>query len=195
MKTPEQLMADWSITPANIHLLSTDTLHSLVAAAMQVGVDNAREEMFSKLDDGTYCPMCGKRCQRYRRKLNSGMSRSIIDFYHRSFSHADSDGWVGVGKDYMGEKLSLAYYQWEFHKLRWWGLIEQKGEEKVEGHRSEFWRITPLGKDFVTMKSKVNSHAVEMHGNLLFLDGDLVSIDRTLGRNFNYAELMRGGRP
>jgi len=147
----------------------------------------------AQLDNGASCPCCTQFAKRYKRKLNAGMARSLLHFYRWSAEKADSNGWAGVGKDHMTKQMCMTYHQGEFHKLRWWGLVEQQSTVRVEGHRSEFWRLTELGREFALEAATVQSHALVFRNLCEGFDGDPISIRQALGSKFNYDELMAKG--
>jgi hypothetical protein len=157
-------------------------------------LEEAREFVSKHAGDGVTCPCCDQNARRYCRKLNSGTAHALIDFYHWSNGNADKDGWVGVGKDHMTKRMCLTYHHNEFHKARWWGLIEQRDEARVEGHRSEYWRLTKPGRLFAEAKATVPSHAMVYDNRCLETIGEPVDIHQALGREFDYYELMDASR-
>jgi len=129
---------------------------------------------------GTQCPTCTRHVQLYRRKLNSGMARSLIDMWRvgrRRWIHLPTE--IGARSREEG-------------KLRWWDLVEEADEERDDGGRAGWWRITAAGEAFVLRQLRVPSHAVVYLNTVERLEGDPVSITEALGRRFDYRELMEG---
>jgi hypothetical protein len=156
----------------------------------KVDARRLKKRLEPHLDKGKDCPCCGQRAKRYKRKLNSGMARTLLQFFVWAKGAADADGWVGVGKDHMTKQMCLTYHQGEFHKLRWWTLIEQRDDDVKEGHRSEFWRLTDLGRNFAEDKVTVTARAVVFDNKCVGFDGPQINIKNALGEKFDYAELM-----
>ena len=136
----------------------------------------ARDWLRREAKAGARCPCCRQYVKVYRRKLNSSMARALIHF-HKSVGsewfHADA-----VIKKMRGSRG-------DYCKLVHWGLIERSVDE-----HSGWWKITVLGLAFVQNRTTVKSHAVLYDGKVLRLEGDPVSIVTTLGKHFDYSELM-----
>ena len=54
----------------------------------------ARQRLHARLDEGLFCPCCDQYAKRYRRKMNSGMVRSLINIYRNGYQ--DSLEWVYI---------------------------------------------------------------------------------------------------
>jgi hypothetical protein len=133
---------------------------------------------------GASCPCCTQHTKVYRRPLNANMARLLIAFYRaagRDWAHR------GIIEDKTGD---LA-------KLRYWGLIEEDPAKREDGGRAGWWKVTDLGEEFVRRIAKVPKHALIFDGRLRRLDDSsgYVTITDTLGKKFNYSELMTGVPP
>lgn len=132
----------------------------------------------SHADEGTTCPVCEQHVKVYKRKINSGMARSLIRMYN------------AAGTDWVHVPTTIGSRSREEGKLRYWGLVEEELERRPDGGRSGYWRVTPVGELFVLGKMTVYSHARVYNGRCLGLSGDQVSIIDALGEKFSYDELM-----
>lgn len=123
-------------------------------------------------DDGAKCPCCSQFAKVYRRKLNSGMARSLIRMYL-----VGGRGWVNITTDIPARSR-------EEGKLPYWELAEP---HEIRG----IWRVTELGERWVKDMAEVPRHAEVYDGRCLRLLGDPIRIREALGAKFDYDELMR----
>jgi len=130
---------------------------------------------------GETCPCCGQFTKVYKRKINSGMARSLIRMYLAGGSEQLS---------FIHVPTAVGSRSREEGKLRYWGLVEEELEKRPDGGRAGYWRVTPSGELFVKGLMTVYSHARIYDGRCLGLTGPQVSILDALGDKFDYAELM-----
>jgi len=132
------------------------------------------------------CQCCGGPTKLYRRKLNSGMARTLC------WLAIPLVGWATAAE--MPHKVRR--YATELGKLQLWGLVSRRenpaGESYQEKHQ---WHITDLGRGFVMGLIDVPSHIfLESPGNkVLGFETTAVSVQGALGKHFDYTELMAGG--
>lgn len=126
-------------------------------------------------DNGVHCPCCKQFVKVYNRKLHSGMAVALIHMYN----HRNADDKFDITTHVRTKNGDTA-------KLREWGLITQ--DEHCE---SGVWKVTELGKQFVTGRVRVPSHGAFYIGTFLVLNGDDITIVDALGSKFDYNELMR----
>jgi hypothetical protein len=133
---------------------------------------------------GERCPCCTQRAQVYRWSLYSTAVRALILFYRiggtEEFTHSrvlKEHGHTGQG---------------DASRLRYWGLLEEEPARKPDGGRSGFWRVTELGGQFVTGAVTAPKYAYVYDARVLRFDGDRVSVQDALGKNFDYREMMEG---
>lgn len=157
-----------------------DSLRRVAETSSTNAVAAVRSHVMHNLDKGVTCPGCHQHAQAYKRKLNAGQAKSLIDMYR-----AGGKGWVDVTE--VTDRRSR-----EEGKLAYWGLVEEFYEGRPDGGRPGLWRVTDLGEQFVLGKVDVQSHAKVYNGQCLGLYGQKVSIATVLGTRFNYAELMAG---
>jgi len=147
----------------------------------------ARDWLQDNLNDGVRCPCCDKFARRYRRKFNATMSRSLI-WLVREWQ-ASGETWVDVPK--IAPRTIVRSNQ--LPTIRWWGMAERPvNTDNPDLKHSGLWRPTEKGVSFALRQIKVPSTAITYDGNVESLEGDLVSIEDSLGVKFCYADLMSG---
>lgn len=140
----------------------------------------ARDWTRKRADEGVDCPCCTQRVQVYKRKLNSGMARSLIAMY--ALARTD---WIHV-------PTAIGARSREEGKLAYWGLVEESPDPREDGGRAGWWRVTDRGKQFVLGHITIPMYARIYDGKVLGYDGAFVDIKAALGTKFNYDQLMRG---
>lgn len=138
----------------------------------------ARAELRQLVRDGERCPCCDQFAKVYRRKLNSGMARSLIAM------------WRTAGTSWVHVPTALDARSREEGKLRYWGLVVESDEERDDGGRAGWWQVTDLGAQFVLGQLRVPQYAHVYDGRCLGLHGDPVMIRDCLTDRFSYEELM-----
>ena len=132
------------------------------------------------LDEGAACPLCTQRAQIYKRKINSGMARSLIHMYRLA-----GQGWVHVKVIGAGSR--------EEGKLAYWGLVEEQKGIGMHGGRAGYWRVTDKGLAFIRKQIRVPKYAKVYNGRVLGFEYDGgADITEALGTKFNYTDLMNG---
>jgi len=144
-----------------------------------------RAEMLANADDGTHCPTCNRFIKRYKRKLNSGMCRTLIWLYH--YQRETGQRWVKVADVAPTYVLRTN----EISRLAVWNLAKEKSISDDEDKRtSGLYRITNDGMDFVEGKLDVPSHVLLMSNKVERFSETTTNIRRALGSKFSYNELM-----
>ena len=156
---------------------------------IQRSLEEARRWVHDNLDFGVTCPCCDQLAKRYHRALNSGMARSLITMYkiHRrkGFEH-----WIHLATEMRSDRNSRE----EGKLASAWGLLEELNEQREDGGRAGYWRLTQKGKSFVENRTVVPKYA-------FFYNAEFTGFDRTAGTvnikdclrdKFNYSELMQG---
>lgn len=139
-----------------------------------------RQYLRTHADKGTTCPACEQEVKVYRRKVNSGMARSLIAMF------------TIAGTDWVHVPTQIGARSREEGKLAYWGLIQPSPEPREDGGKSGWWRVTPRGKAFVLMQLNIPTYCRVYNGKVLGFDGAMVSITDALGTKFNYNDLMAG---
>lgn len=148
----------------------------------QPTLEEAKAWLRERVDEGERCPCCTQMAKVYRRTIHSTMARTLVVAHHQH----------GLDWFHLATLTATTGRGGEEGKLRYWGLIEEETGRRPDGGRSGWWRITPLGADFVLGRAKVQKYARIYDGRCLGLDGEEISIRDALGKKFNYDELMRG---
>lgn len=152
----------------------------------------AREWLRGAFEDGAYCPCCTRLVKLYKRKLSSGMARTLIIVY-RAFQNDPDLVWLDV-TDYLKQRKVIAANS-NTALLRHWGLLEQAPETREDGsNRNGLYRITGLGIQFVRGEVDVVKHIYMYNDQVLKrknADLSRTTIREALGDKFNYDELMR----
>lgn len=133
--------------------------------------------------EGTACPCCGQYVKLYRRKLNSGMARTLILIYHHH-----PIGWVNV-KGFLREHNFQNNHDWTL--LSYWGFIVERENTDPQKKSSGEWRMTDKGRDFVRRNLRAPSHIKIYNNEFLGFDGTEITILEALGKRFDYRELMK----
>lgn len=128
--------------------------------------------------DGVNCPCCGQFAKVYRRRLNTGMARSLITM------------WRSAGREWQHVPTTVGGKSREEGKLRYWGLVEERTTPRDDGGRAGWWRVTEKGERFVRNGLAVPQYAIVYNGAVLDLDGGPTNIVGAIGSRFDYRELM-----
>lgn len=150
----------------------------MVKFAPNTTLHQLRTWLLGKAEEGAACPLCQQHVKIYKRKLNSGMARSLIMMYRAG------------GLDYVHLPTTIGSRSREEGKLRYWGLVEEEIARRPDGGRAGYWRVTRVGELFVKGETTVYSHARVYNGRCMGLFGEQVSIKDALGAKFSYDELM-----
>lgn len=156
---------------------------------MSITLDDARDDLNARLDEGAHCPLCGQFAKAYRRKLTSHTARVLITMRQVDLGHRKAE----LRSDYMHLPTVLGRKQADEAKARYWGLIEQMPETRDDGSdRVGWWRLTDDGTAFVEGAHKIRKYVVLYDSELVRFEGPMVDITDSLGTRFDYAELMAG---
>lgn len=145
---------------------------------------SVRDRFFWSVNAGkqVVCPCCDGLGQRYKRSIGSTMAALLIRTYHAT----RAGDWIHIQSktDARGG---------DYAKLRYWGLVEPRGDEQADGNWSGYWRITELGCRFVERRIRVYKYIYLYQGVYRGYDPDpraTISIDQALGKQFRYDVLM-----
>lgn len=158
----------------------------------QATLDDSRAWLASRINDGAACPCCAQFAKVYRRPLTGSMAYVLllIERWTRTSMRTE---WLHV-PSYLSEQshVGVAVRGGDWAKLVHWGLIEERPVVRADGARhAGYYRITQLGLDFVNDRVLVPKYVFLYNRKKLDRTTDkMVSIDKALGKNFNYAELM-----
>lgn len=142
------------------------------------------ETMALARGEGGSCPCCGQFVKVYRRSITSTMAAQLI----RAFNKFGDQQWFHITDPVVG------YGHGDFAKLRYWGLLE--GGDHIQGDEgkrtSGLWRVTEKGGHYASKKIRLPQYCLVYDGRKLGFEGDQIDIEESLGKKFNYRELMRG---
>lgn len=147
-------------------------------------INEAIEWIAENRQEGAFCPCCGLIVKEYKRRLNSGMAKELINLYKLCEN--------GIDDAYFHQASFTSRTGGEISKLVHWHLVEEKLKtENDEGKKtSGYWRITEAGKLFVEKQRKVPSHIYLLNNEFMGFESESIDIEESLGKNFSYAELM-----
>lgn len=145
-------------------------------------LEEARAWLRERVDDGEICPCCNQLARVYERRVNAGQARSLI--------HLVRVG--GTDWQHLPTVLEGISKGHEEGRLRYWGLIEKATERREDGGPSGWWRVTPLGVEYVHRRLRIDKYARVYDDRVLKYHGPQVDVVDALGKAFNYRELMQG---
>lgn len=152
-------------------------------------VEQAKEHLRGKLEEGATCPCCHQHVQMYRRPITSSMAYALVLFY---LADKPADGYIHV-EEYLKRQKCAASIRGDFSKLRFWKLVEPKDGAKADGNPSNgFYRITDKGKLFVENKIEVPRHVFLYNNKAYSFSEEVIGIQKTLRDRFSYDKLMKG---
>jgi len=153
-------------------------------------VEEARNYVLSHWDEGTSCPCCGQRVQRYARPITSSMAWGLCRVYEYFQDHPD-ETWVHVEK--LFTEMKLHALRGDFAKLRYWGFVEMNEEAREDGNPNNgHWKITERGIAFVRGEVSVPSHVYLYDGHALGFSETYISIRDALKNKFDYDQMIAG---
>lgn len=147
-----------------------------------VTLRGARKQVEEGAAVGIDCPCCDQRVMVYKRRISSGTVRRLAKLLkaHRKTKQP----WVHHTKvDSRGG---------DFAKLRHWGLIKEMPNFSHEKRTSGFWKITPKGMDFLWNRVSVPTYVYIKNNKIMEWSKQKTNIKETMGKDFNYADLMKG---
>ena len=148
---------------------------------------DAQREIISGMEKGTTCPCCGQFVKLYRRKITSSMAYVLILMYNKKVSY-----FFNVPA-YLNELKVVNSLHANFPLLRFWGLIEKRGNIKKDGNpNSGLYRITDKGVNFVHGNTTAKKYIYLYNNKVKKLSTQEVTIQQALTQKFDYHELMYG---
>lgn len=166
-----------------------------VFGSKAASLEDAKKWLRANFSKGATCPCCHQFVKLYKRSLNKS-SAYVLLLIACYFQGDAVEEWLHV-PSYIAEMVSdhprrAAAVRGDWAKLKFWGLIEEKPETRADGSpRAGYWKLTPLGRQFVKRQVKVPSHVYIYNGSPLPKTVDkMITIDEALGTEFSYAEIM-----
>jgi hypothetical protein len=136
------------------------------------------------LSKGYICECCGQFVKAYTRKLNVSMALVLILMFR-----SGKTGYWHIEK--WLKEIGKPELRADYHKLRFWGLIEAKSGEREDGSkRNGYYKITGRGIAFADGKITVQESVVIFNNKFRNFEGEEIDIRMALRNKFNYDELM-----
>lgn len=148
----------------------------------------AREKLLAEAAcaEGAHCPVCGQYAKVYKRSLNATMARFLIWLvceHERGWAWRDfHDAPVMQSRPGGGD----------WGKLLHWGMIQNAPTVSRTVKTSALYRPTALGVEFVHGRANVAAHVFLYDNKPMGWATETVTIHEALGKDFDYAALMRG---
>ncbi len=136
--------------------------------------------------DGITCVCCGQFAKIYRRNIHSTTAAQLI----KAYKLGAATDYVHVSKLLFKGSSGIG----DFPKAVYWNLIEEMPNNDPQKRTSGYWKLTPLGIDFVRGMAGVTKYAHIYNGELVEpkFSGPVVFIDECLGKKWDYREMMEG---
>jgi len=179
-----------SVPPANVEEWDTALRRwkehdaEMVRIATEAKTDAIKfvhDYVWKHRDSGVICPGCSQYAKLYKRKINSGMVRSLKAMYLKG----GTTRFVALPE--VTDRRSR-----EEGKLAYWDLIEEHPEGRPDGGRGGYWRVTDKGRQFLFDEIKLPKYAEVYAGIVLRHYGPELGVRDALTTKFNFAELMKG---
>jgi len=142
-------------------------------------IKEAKQYLDDNHDKGIGCPCCNQFVKMYKRKLGSAQSRALIIVYN------NPSEWMHVSD--INKQINIAG---DFAKLQHWGLIVQKPNKNIMKKSSGLWKLTKKGNDFIVGGITIPSHIHILNNEVMGFSDTHTSIIESLGKHFDYKELM-----
>ena len=133
--------------------------------------------------DGGHCPVCDRWGRIYARGINKTMAQSLMWLCQ---AVKDEDNWVDVPANaprWLVRSNQLA-------TLRWWSLVERRGNDNPKNKHSGMWKATKLGADFVCGAKKIPDKVYTYKGEVEIVSQNLIHISECFKEYFDYEKVM-----
>lgn len=133
--------------------------------------------------DGGHCPVCDRWGRIYARGINKTMAQSLMWLCK---AIKDDDGWVDV---------PTSAPRWlvrsnQLSTLRWWLLVERKGNDDPKNKHSGMWKATKLGEEFVYGIKKIPEKVYTYNGEVEVVSQNSIHISECFKEYFDYEKIM-----
>lgn len=156
-----------------------------------ITLEEARKDLWTRIDGGSICPCCDKYARRYRRPFNSAMAKSLCWLVREYMENVGIDGWVHVPS--QAPKWLTRTNQ--LPTVRWWALAErEKDTPESGGKHSGCWRPTPIGIAFTRDKLPIPERCITYNGVVESYEGPYVYMTELQDKHFDYREVMGIGK-
>lgn len=156
-----------------------------------ITLEEAKEELQSKLSEGTRCPCCQQYAKEYKRKITSSMAWGLILIYRYFRKEGDLRKWLHIENYFKSIPNLPSSVRGDISKLSFWGLIRRKEGERADGSkRVGYYKITERGVNFVEGKIRVSKFIYLYNNKVRGFGDEQVDLRDCLSKKFNYDELM-----
>ena len=135
----------------------------------------------ANVEEGVQCPCCEQHAKVYKRKLNSGMARSLVWLV----INTSPGEWIEIS-----HAPNFIHKNREHSKLAHWGILEQQACDDTKKKDSGIWRVTDFGRDFAHERATTFSHVYLYNNHVLGFTTERVTVVDALGKDFDFQELM-----
>ncbi len=149
---------------------------------MRMTLEQAREDVHAKLDDGTHCPCCDQWAKRYTRTITSAMAYGLILL--DKAAQRDGSEYVHVEKLFKSLSGIPTSIRGDISKLRHWDLIVRHPMNAGE------YAITVEGVEFVHGRRTVLEYCNHYNNEVSKPFGREIRIREALGKRFDYDKIM-----
>jgi len=156
--------------------------------ADRISLNDARQYVLERREDGVLCPACDRFVLVYKRLLNKTMAvtfAKLVDIHLRENKrevHAHEVCKPTLGRD--------------FSQLKFWGLMEQlPKKEGQKGRTSGWWAPTPRGVEWAHSKINIPKYRIHVSGEKTTLgwSDEKIYIQDALPEDFDYTKLLEDG--
>lgn len=151
-------------------------------------IAEAKAHLNANYKEGVKCPCCEQFVKEYKRSIYARVARLLIELYKIDYTFAGPYRYVHID-DICRNVTDKG--SGDFAKLQFWGLVHLEENEDTKKKTSGKWMITETGKEFVLRKRSVQKYVHILLNKVRKFSGPQVTIDDCLGKDFDYAELMR----
>ena len=146
-------------------------------------IKEAKEHLAKNYKDGTACPCCNQYVRQYKRKLNSVMARCLIKLSKMGPGyHHVKDVVKGISDTGTND----------FSKLKHWNFIAEQINADTKKKNSGMWCITTSGQAFANYETVASEYVLLYNGKKQGTSESKTNIIKSLGKKFDYQELMEG---
>lgn len=139
---------------------------------------------------GIACPCCGQKVYIYKRKLTGSMARALIALWQHEETIPFGEYTHIERLIKLQPRLSTAVRS-NCTLPKHWGLLDQQPGVREDGSsRTGYFRLSSLGREFVTGGARVHLRACLFNNKLIGMTGPQVTIQEVIGTKFDYEELM-----
>jgi predicted transcriptional regulator len=144
-------------------------------------LEKTRQYLRDNYEDGCICPACKQNVKLYPRMVGATQARALILLNQLSKGNT----WV-----HIREIVTRINVQGDFAKMIYWGLIEEQQNDSEKKKNSGLWKITEKGVKFINNEITIAKYANVYNSQLLGFSEGHITIEDSLGKKFNYTELL-----